>query len=219
MKLTFFRSIAAIVPALILISCGSETPEPVATPDEQLIRETFAAYKQATLAKDAQGVLNIADRNTFGYYDRVLSFAMDADSAHLRSFELFDKLMVLGIRQSIPKDQIGSMDAQGLFTYTIESGMVGTGEVETLDIGDLEVSDTSARGRVTVQGAPQRLFFYFNKEDGIWKLDLTSLFPEARTALANRLKRSGNTEDEFINEMIELQTGQKPGPDIWQPLR
>ena len=219
MKLSFFRSIAPIVPLFILISCGGETPEPVQKPDGELVKETFAAYKQATLAKDAQGVVNVADRNTFDYYDQVFFFAMEADSAQVRAFELFDQLMVLGIRQSIPKDEIESMNARELFKYAIEVGMIGEGEVETLDIGDVEVIGQSARGRLIVEGAAQRLFFNFNKEDGVWKMDLTSLFPVARIGVANRLQRSEQTEDEFINATIEQQTGQKPGPDIWKPMK
>lgn len=204
---------------LVLSSCGESTPETPPKTDAELIRETFAAYRQAVLARDAHKVVELVDRNTIGYYDRILSYAMEADSSKVRAFELFDQLIVLGIRQSVPAEKITGMDARALFVYTIEQGMIGEGNLQDLNVGEVEaLSDSSARAQVTVHGQPQPLFFYFNRENGIWKIDLTSMFPEARIVVIKQMERTGLSQDEYINETIELQTGQKPRSDLWHPI-
>ena len=219
MKGTLAGICTALVSLCLLSSCGEEAPETPPKTDAELIRETFGAYRQAVLARNAEKVVELVDRNTIGYYDRILSHAIEADSSKVRDFELFDQLIVLGIRQSVPAEKITGMDARALFIYTIEQGMIGEGNLQDLNVGEVEaLSDSSARAQVTVHGQPQPLFFYFNRENGVWKIDLTSMFPEARTVVIKQMERTGLSQDEYIYETIELQTGQKPRPDLWQPV-
>ena len=62
------------------------------------------------------------------------------------------------------------------------------------------------------------MYFVFNKEDGAWKVDLTSIFPITDGALKKVVANSGLSEDEFIFKALEMVSGDAVADDIKEPL-
>lgn len=206
---------ALLLLPVFFVACGDDTPD---VSEEDAVRNTFAYYKRAILAESGAEAFQWVDRTTADFYSRILSLAADADSATVRSLDLQDRYMVFLIRHSIPAEQVRRMDGGALFAYAVQEGLLGETRMADMEIGDVAVNGTTATGSLLVKGKPSGLEFRFNKEGGLWKIDLTSLFPQSEAALRNHVVQSGRSEDEFVDEMIELQTGVKPGADVWRPV-
>lgn len=61
-----------------------------------------------------------------------------------------------------------------------------------------------------------RIHFY--KEEGTWKIDLTSLFPIGSMAFKKMQQESGMDENEYLFMLLEMLTGRKPGNEIWNTI-
>jgi hypothetical protein len=89
----------------------------------------------------------------------------------------------------------------------------------SMEIGEVKVEGNFANGQLVAYGEKSPLYFQFNKEAGIWKLDLTSLFPTSNAGLKKMLTSDGKTDNEFIFQTLEMLTGKKVADDIWKPLK
>ena len=112
-----------------------------------------------------------------------------------------------------------SMDGKGLFIYAIKNGMVGKNSVANNTIGEVTIDKDFAKGQLVVRGNAVPMYFHFYREQANWKLDLTSLFPIANMSFKKMIEDSGKEENEFLLNLLEMMTGTKPGPEIWQTMK
>ena len=63
------------------------------------------------------------------------------------------------------------------------------------------------------------MYFEFHKENGTWKLDITSLFPLEIMVFDKLIEDSGKSENEFLLPLVEAATSKKITPEIWLPLK
>ena len=186
--------------------------------DAKLIVTAFENYKNAILNDNAEDAIKYVDSRTIAYYGKALELVKTADSAKVNSLNILDKFIVLAIRHRTEKEKILSFDARGLFMYAVKSGMVGKNTVTDQSLGEIEVDGNFAKAKLVMNGEAAPFYFHFYKEEGQWKMDLTSLFPVSIEAFDHLVKGSGKSENQFIFSLLEMLTGEKPGPDIWQPL-
>ena len=185
---------------------------------EKKVRKAFEGYKTAILNDKGEKAVDFVDSRTVSYYGRMAEQTRTADSLTLESMNILDKLMVFSIRQRATREEILSFDGRGLLIYAIESGMVGKNSVAGNTIGEVEVDADFAKGQFIANGKPAPFYFHFYKEDGQWKVDLTSLFPIATTAFTTVAQQSGKGENEFLFGLLELANGKRPGREVWQTV-
>jgi hypothetical protein len=106
-----------------------------------------------------------------------------------------------------------------MVVFAVESGMVGKQSVMHNAIGKVEVNGTIALGEFIARGQKTPFHYTFHKEQGAWKMDITSLFPVSRMAFAQLLKDSGEAEDAFLLGLLAAVSGRVPGAEVWQPVR
>jgi hypothetical protein len=186
--------------------------------DEELVREAFENYKSSILNNNGNEAVKYVDSRTIEYYSHILDLVKNADSAKVESLPFLDRLLVLSIRHRTSKENILSLDGKGLLILAIENGMVGKSSVENNSIGKVTIDDSFARGQFVFNGQEEQIYFDFYKEDGQWKLDLTSLFPLSAQVLEQLIYEDGQDENEFLFTFLEMVTGKKPGAEIWQPV-
>lgn len=195
-------------------------PESLSTKgDEALIKATFAGYKSAILEDRGADAVNFVDSRTINYYDRVLKHVINADSLEIAQLDVLDKMVVLSIRARTKADKILSMDGAQLFVYAIEEGMVGKGSVSQTHLSVMEVDGNAAKAFLTKGDLETPLFFDFYKEEGSWKIDITTVFDIGAKYLLQMVDEMGMTEIEFIFSALEQATGVRPGKEIFLPLK
>jgi hypothetical protein len=183
------------------------------------IRKTFSGYKSAVIEGNGPEAVRWVDNTTLSYYDRILQTSIKADSAKIQSLNILDKLMVFTVRHRIPPEEILAMKGDRFFVYAIEKNMIAKSSVASLELGEVTLNDKTATGQLIVHGQKSPLNFIFNKESGIWKIDITSLFPVINDGLTKAIGFQGGTDSQFIFESLEALTGEPVSPRIWRPLK
>jgi len=206
------KTIASFLLLFTLISCYAQKSE------EKLVRKLFEDYKTSILNDRGEEAANYVDSRTIAYYAEMLEKAKHADSAEVNTLGILDKIMVFSIRHRASREEILSFDGRGLFIYAIEEGMVGKSSVANNTIGTIEVEGDFAKGQLVVNGKAAPYYFHFYKEEGSWRLNLTSFFPISELFFEKRQEDSGMPENDYIFMLLERLTGNKPGSEIWNRL-
>lgn len=185
--------------------------------EEALVRKTFDQYKSSILNDKGEEAVQYVDSRTIQYYSDMLNIVKTADSASVEKLSIMDKFMVFAIRHRTTRAEILSFDGKGLLVYAIRKGMVGKNSVSNNTIGDITIDGDFAKGQLIANGRKVPAYFHFYKETGLWKLDLTALFPLATAAFKGMATDSEQPENDFLFQLLEMVSGNKPGQEIWKP--
>ena len=185
--------------------------------EELFVRKCFENYKQAILADQGENAIKFVDKKTINYYTKMLDKIKKADSLEVNSLGIIDKIMVLSIRHQASKKEIQSMNGPGLLVYAIQKGMIGKSSVQRNRIGEVKLKGDMAKGQIVSGEQITPVYFDFNKEKGVWKIDLTSVFSLGTIGFKQVLKKSGLKENEYLIQVLEQMNGKKPSTKIWNP--
>lgn len=199
--------------ALVGVACGSSAE------DEAAIRETFQRYKRALLDARGGDAAGLVTSETIAFYEETSMLALEAPEPEVRERPIVDRLQVLTLRHRMSAAQLRSMSGRDLFAYAVDEGLIGAEQVQTLDIGEIEVEGDTASGAI-VTGAQEvdLARWRFVRQEGRWRLDLLALFPLTELALEQAADDAGLEVDELLVQALEISSGERVSPDIWQPL-
>lgn len=186
--------------------------------DNALVLESFGIYKNAILNDKGELAADYVDSRTIKYYSDILIKIKTADSIEVNSMGIIDKLTVLSVRHRTPPEEILSFNGRDLFVYAIKSGMVGKNSVMDSSLGEVKVNGDFAKAEFISNGQKTPFYFHFYRENNIWKLDITNIFSLGAISLHKVIENSGETENNFIINILELVSGNKPTHKIWQPI-
>jgi len=186
--------------------------------EKEEIRSTFEKYNEALLQDQGEEAVKYVDSRTLKYYSTALVKVIHADADAIESMSILDKLMVLIIRHRASREEILSFDGRSLFIYAVDKGMAGKNSIPNNSLGRIKVVGDFARARALSRGRRTPVHYHFYQEAGKWKIDLTSVFPATAPAFKKLIEKSGQEENEFIFLILEMITGKKPGPEVWEKL-
>ena len=202
-----------LIPVLILTTpCRGQATE------DNLVRQAFENYKSAILTDRGEEAVKYVDSRTIKYYVDVVDLVKNADSTKVNSLPLLDKIMVFSVRHRTSREDILSFDGKGLLVHAIKSGMVGKNSVVNNSIGEVTIDSEFAKGQFIANGQKAPFYFHFYKENGEWKIDLTSIFSVSNMAIKKMVQDSKQDENEFIFSLLEMMTSKKPGREIWEKV-
>lgn len=183
------------------------------------VRASFEHYKTAIMSDDGPEAIKYVDQRTLDYYGRILQSSLVDDSVTVDRMDLLDKLMVLSLRYRTPKEKLLSFNGSEILIYAIESGMVGKNSVMGNTIGEVTLGEAKTEGQLVVNGNPTPVNLDFYKEADGWKVDITSIFDLSETAFRQMVDESGQSENEFLQLVLDMVGGGKPFNPIWNPVR
>lgn len=186
--------------------------------EDAAILECFNSYKSAILNDKGEKAVDLVDSRTISYYSEILEKVKTSDSTTINSMNIMDKLMVFSIRHRTSKEDIMSFDGKQLLVYAIQQGMVGKNSVANNEVGSISVNEDFAKGQAVINGKPEELFYHFYKEEGKWKMDLTSLFPAGTAAFELMAEQSGMEENEYLFLLLEMTSGDEVSDSIWDTI-
>ena len=182
--------------------------------EKDRIRNTFQKYNEALLQDDGEEAAAYIDSRTLKYYSEALEKVTHADRATIESMSILDKMLVLLIRHRATREEILSFDGRSLFIYAVDKGMAGKNSIPNNSLGRIKIVGDFARARALSRGRWTPFFYHFYKENGDWKIDLTSVLSGGGIAFKKLVEKSGQEENEFLFMILEMITGRKPGEEI-----
>jgi len=186
--------------------------------DKELVLKSFASYKNAILTDKGELAANFVDSRTMNYYSNIIKKVKMADSLEVDSMGIIDKLTVLSMRHRVPKDNLLNFDGKDLFIYAIDNGMVGKNSVVNAELGEVTTNGDFSKAEFVVNGQKTSFYFHFYREDKVWKIDITHLFSLGTMSFKKMIEDSGENENDFMINILEILTGKKPTKNIWKPI-
>jgi len=195
--------------------------QPISTEEE--IRETFDTLLRALKTRDVATVTLLADQNTHDYFKQLSDMVWSADRATLEKLKPIDRFQVLVYRHILMHEDeaLHQITAEQLFEQAIRQGWfyLGDNPDVRIDYIDILPGNTEASADIIVHSIipDDRMTFY--REEGIWKCDLLKLLPSQQDKLLASMHQKSLTEQDFLEDMLQRQTGQPMSPQVWQPLK
>lgn len=188
--------------------------------DQKLVQKAFELYKAALHDENGEEAIKYLDKTTLDYYTTILELSKNADSLTVEKQTILDKLMIFSVRHRVPKEELLKFDGRSFLVYSIKTGMIGKSSIANASIGKVQVKKgITAEGQFLVYGEKTPFKFLFNKEDGVWKIDITSLFPVSNKQFQKMADESGKGLNEYLFSLLEMLTNKKPDNGIWEKVR
>jgi len=200
--------------AILAMGCSDGGPKD----DVADVKACYESYFAAMREGDGERAAALVDSRTVDYYARMLELARSADSAQVAALDLMDKATVLGMRLRGNPGTLRAMDGRSALALAVDGGLMGGGGMNGLGLGTVEVEGDVAKAGLTMRGFPVPASFRFQREDGHWRIDLTSLFDLSRMALGHGAGGS-DAADALLMEMLSEASGGEVPPGIWHPMR
>lgn len=200
---------------LITIALHSAVTPSYASADA--VSAAFDRYKSAILSSDADAALQLIDSNTKNYYKEILKVILYADETQSKTMPPLAKIALIQGRHQIPLDTLKQMTVKSYFSYAIKQGWIGKQSVADIELTDISVNQNIATSKLSKNGKTAPFGFTFHKEDGTWKIDLTSILPASDKAVKQVIQQSGKNENAYIFGIIEKLSGKKVQESVWTP--
>lgn len=201
-----------------LYSCSeneaTSNPEDIAQ-----VKETFKNYAKAVINSNGKEALECLSSETIQYYGDLLELVKNADSVETDQLDLLDKMNVLIIRQEADAEVILSMDDESIIIYAVDNGIIGKESMEGKSIGEVEIKGDEAFGEFLTEGKSTPFKMRFQKENGEWKLDITSIFDIADAAFKHLIKQSEMSENDYFMMILQLSSEKTVTNNVWHPVK
>ncbi len=196
----------------------AETSARAGPSDAAQVRQSFARFAAALVARDAdagQRELSIA---SFAEWQRDRALAVRATRAELAAQPPGRRLLVMALRHHAPKFLARDGSSRELVGYALGSGIADRESLAMIELGDVAVKNDRAGGQLFASGLPSGFRAGFVREDGAWKLDLPTTIDAAGRVVTRAAKSADASEDSVIAGLLMVSSGSRPTARIWEPL-
>jgi hypothetical protein len=216
--------------AALLVSCLHglvASPALLAQADDTAaIKDLFNRYKTALLTGDGATAARLVDQETFAYFEEIKSLTLDGTEDAVRQRPFVDRLLIVTMRHELAKDQLQTMDLEGLLKHAIDAGWIGKQSIMGLGIGAITVDGDQATAIAitpNVQAPAQpgeapaasELQYRFVREQGEWRFGFRSLVSSINQMISGLTKQMGTDQDALIFVLVEQLSGRKVLPEVW----
>lgn len=188
------------------------------TNDSIEIVKTFDRYKKAIQTRNGVEVYRLLDKNTIEWYSFILEKIKYADSIEVSDLSLNDKMTVLSTRLMISKDSISKFDGRTFCIYVTNNAILGNSSDLSLKLQRVFVSGDKAKAPVVATPEGDIIEFEFNKENGSWKFNLSSVFKAEDLLLKKYLSDENLHENDYALYILEAISDKKPTNVLWNRL-
>lgn len=162
------------------------------------MRAAFTTYTEAALGRDGAGVVAVTASPIFDFYERARQSALTATEDELAQQSLVERLTAYTLRAEVPVPALRDDSPQELVTTAVERGLVGDEGIRNVALGEVKVDGDEATGQLVAGGQATPLQARFLREDGVWKLDLTSLLEVSEDAFEAAAQQQGLDVEQLI---------------------
>lgn len=188
------------------------------------VRQSFYSLRTALQQNRGEEAARHVSAATLAAVERARDLALYGTKPELEAQPTAMVTAVLSIRRSIAPQDLQRMPARDLVVYAVDNDLTRDGPVGAMDIGGVRVGrGTAVADLISNQPVPVRQL-QFNKEDGVWKLDLsgvaygdTAIDRVARTISPGNAAGQQAVRNELILAMLAAQGGAGVDASIWQP--
>lgn len=186
--------------------------------DSELITEVYAKYQIGISEKNVEKMIPCISQETITYYNNIVEMAKFSDSVHISTQTPIDKTLILYLRHTMTSDLLAKYTGKEFMYFTLSKGIHVEDELPKTKLSEIKVNGNEAIAQFSVNGMNTEEKIKFRKENGIWKIDVSSTYSLAANDLFKQhIMQSGLSENEFIKYMVLNMAGSEIEMDdsIW----
>ncbi|WP_158047016.1 hypothetical protein [Skermanella pratensis] len=208
------KTVAAVRNALlgvaILAGAGISAGYPEGSPaqaqvapahqDVAAVGETFVAARQALLAKDGGGVLELLSRESLARVERTRKAALDGEIAGLGPSEKFG---ALGLQHYLKPAELRRMTPAQIVEFGLRKNWLGPNVITQAGMEKVSVRGDRASGTLVVNQRPVMVPADFVRENGEWRVDLTRAMDLTDAIVRGTAMATKRSEDAVVREILD----------------
>ena len=202
---------AELIEAPGVVSWVDDELRMAAEDDEaKAVRFCFHTYQDAILNDDGKTAAALLDDNTLQRYERYRRLALNDQSPDPNSDSpIIDNLCIALFQLFLTEEQLQALTPLEIIEFAIDHLFAGKRGAEDLAIGQIEVDGDSAYAEAFVEDQQLPTSLAFHKQNGVWRVDITSLMPVVEMTYAVLAEESKMSPDDFIAAILQEIAGEE----------
>jgi len=187
------------------------------------ITVVFATFAGSVEQRDGEIAAAMAST---GAIERLYAYgaaAIHNNRAELGEFDPFDQFLVLLIREAIPHDELGEMNAVELLAFLIDRGWFFPENYRDREVGEIQYFESNgevfALGQLVEYGFPTKLqkLRFALEEDGRWYYDFWPLVDHIGSIWNAAVTAYDGPLDRWMVQALTEKLGHPPSDQLWIP--
>ncbi len=210
------RSLVPLAIGCLLASCGESRNRQRAE-----VRQVFQKFSDAFFARDGRTASSHLSQQTFVYYDRVIPLARNEDDAGLSALPPLELFSCLALRHRYSPEELTGLDSRNLVLDSFDRMVFPAGAPHFLDIGEIRITTPGVEAIAPVFLPPgewhEDILVTFRRENGEWKMDLTSVFDALARRIEPHLLDSSSSRAERALYYLQIHENEQIGSELLRP--
>ncbi len=210
------RSLVPLAIGCLLASCGESRNRQRAE-----VRQVFQKFSDAFFARDGRTASSHLSQRTFVYYDRVIPLARNEDDAGLSALPPLELFSCLALRHRYSPEELTGLDSRNLVLDSFDRMVFPAGAPHFLDIGEIRITTPGVEAIAPVFLPPgewhEDILVTFRRENGEWKMDLTSVFDALARRIEPHLLDSSSSRAERALYYLQIHENEQIGSELLRP--
>ena len=210
------RSLVPLAIGCLLASCGESRNRQRAE-----VRQVFQKFSDAFFARDGRTASSHLSQRTFVYYDRVIPLARNEDDAGLSALPPLELFSCLALRHRYSPEELTGLDSRNLVLNSFDRMVFPAGAPHFLDIGEIRITTPGVEAIAPVFLPPgewhEDILVTFRRENGEWKMDLTSVFDALARRIEPHLLDSSSSRAERALYYLQIHENEQIGSELLRP--
>ena len=214
-----YYTIQLIVFIFLASSCVSQDKKETKPAETEDINLVFKKYTDALKRGQGNEALKYISQRTIDYYDALIYHTLYSDEKELNKVNILARTAILRMRHTQPLTFWDTMTAKKLLGQ-MWSRTQPPGTSPQVNLADCKIDNYKATCVLQVNGESTEMQSIFYKENGEWKIDITSINSIGIEEMKYDMKKRGITETEYILITIEeLENISVRREDLYKPLK
>jgi hypothetical protein len=210
------RFLVPLAIGCLLASCGESRNRQRAE-----VRQVFQKFSDAFFARDGRTASSHLSQQTFVYYDRVIPLARNEDDAGLSALPPLELFSCLALRHRYSPEELTGLDSRNLVLDSFDRMVFPAGAPHFLDIGEIRITTPGVEAIAPVFLPPgewhEDILVTFRRENGEWKMDLTSVFDALARRIEPHLLDSSSSRAERALYYLQIHENEQIGSELLRP--
>ena len=210
------RFLAPLTIGFLLSSCGESRNR-----QRSEVRQVFQKFSEAFFARDGRTASRHLSQQTFAYYDRVIPLARNEDDVGLSALPPLELFSCLALRHRYSPEELMGPDSRNLVLDAFDRMVFPAGAPHFLDIGEIRITSPGVEATAPVFLPPgewhEDILVTFNRENGEWKMDLTSVFEALSGKIEPHLRDPSSSRAERALHYLRIHENEQIGSELLRP--
>ena len=160
-------------------------------------------FVQFSIDRNGEDAINYLDSASFKYYTKIYNDALYSNKDEINKLSLTTRYYVLILRAYYNSKDLIGLDTRTFISKLIKDGIIGSRALPKIDY---QYSINGNNAKLYFNKTDTTYYFEFNKENNMWKLNISSLMRLGNIQFEEQIRLGILTEKEINEKLREFFT-------------